>query len=52
MVAPGETTVFPLTDEAVQAPDTKVQYDAINDFGGAVKGEAALGTAQARQVPR
>ncbi|MFS8973393.1 fimbria/pilus periplasmic chaperone [Cupriavidus necator] len=52
MVAPGETTVFPLTGEAVQAPDTKVQYHAINDFGGAVKGEAALGAAHARQVPR
>ncbi|WP_354686458.1 fimbria/pilus periplasmic chaperone [Cupriavidus necator] len=48
MVSPGETRVFPLTGDAVPGPDAKVHYHAINDYGGAVKGEAALGA----QIPR
>jgi len=40
MVGPGEVKVFPLTGEVGQGVDLKVHYRAINDYGGALEGDA------------
>lgn len=42
MVGPGETRTFPLRGDVSAAPDAKVHYSALNDYGGAVGGDAAL----------
>lgn len=42
MVGPGDTQVFPLNTVVGPAPDLKVRYHAISDFGGAIDGDAAL----------
>lgn len=42
MVEPGQTKILPLTGSPSSSPSAKVRYEAINDYGGAVKGEAAL----------
>ncbi len=47
MVGPGETATFPLKGEVADAPDAKVQYLWLNDYGGSVSGEATLGSATA-----
>lgn len=47
MVGPGETKVFPLTGEVPAIPQAKVNYHAINDYGGALNGEAPLSAAAA-----
>lgn len=52
MVAPGETKVFPLAGDLVQGADTRVNYRAINDYGGAIRGDVPLSAASVRQAPR
>jgi P pilus assembly chaperone PapD len=42
MIAPGQTMVFPLTGDAPQGADAKVRYHAVNDHGGATRGETPL----------
>jgi chaperone protein EcpD len=42
MVGPGENKAFPLKGEVSAASDAKVHYSALNDYGGAVGGDAAL----------
>jgi chaperone protein EcpD len=42
MVGPGESKVFPLKGEVSAAPDAKVHFSALNDYGGAVSRDAAL----------
>lgn len=42
MVGPGDTRVFSLDSATSPAPDLKVRYHAISDFGGAIDGEAAV----------
>ncbi|MFY0477183.1 fimbria/pilus periplasmic chaperone [Achromobacter marplatensis] len=44
MVGPGETRTFLLTGDVSQGPGTKVHFNAINDYGGAVSGEAIPGS--------
>jgi P pilus assembly chaperone PapD len=52
MVGPGETRAFPLTGDVAQGPEAKVHYHAINDYGGAVDGEAALGSGAGQAASR
>lgn len=52
MVGPGETRTFPLTGDVAQGPGAKVHYHAINDYGGAVNGEAALGSSASQGASR
>jgi chaperone protein EcpD len=42
MVAPGQSKVLPLKGDVAAGADTKVHYHALNDFGGAIDGEASL----------
>jgi P pilus assembly chaperone PapD len=42
MVGPGETRLFKLKGDVANAPDAKVHYRWLNDFGGAVDGDAPL----------
>ncbi len=42
MVRPGESATFPLKGAVRGSAGAKVQYHAINDYGGAVDGEAPL----------
>jgi chaperone protein EcpD len=42
MIGPGETRTIPLKGDVTAATDAKVHYRALNDFGGAVSGDAAL----------
>jgi P pilus assembly chaperone PapD len=48
MVAPGETKIFPLNGQVTGTANAKVNYHALNDFGGPVNGGAMLtqGTAE------
>lgn len=48
MVRPGETQTFPLSAAVSQGTASKVRYRAINDYGGAIDGDAVLDAAQAR----
>jgi len=48
MVKPGETQTFPLSGEVSQGAGGKVQYRAINDWGGDIAGETALNAAQGK----
>ncbi|HEY4353326.1 MAG TPA: fimbria/pilus periplasmic chaperone [Paraburkholderia sp.] len=43
MVGPGATSTFALKGEVGDTADAKVHYRWLNDFGGAVDGDAALG---------
>ncbi|WP_454763605.1 fimbria/pilus periplasmic chaperone [Cupriavidus campinensis] len=45
MVGPGETKVFPLTGEVPTISQAKVNYQAINDYGGPLNGQAPLSAA-------
>ncbi|MDQ8024215.1 MAG: fimbria/pilus periplasmic chaperone [Moraxellaceae bacterium] len=51
MIGPGETKTFPLKGEVPAGSDTRVMYHAINDYGGAIDGEAPLGASAAAQTP-
>jgi chaperone protein EcpD len=42
MVEPGDTQTFPLSGDVFRGDGAKVNYHAINDFGGPAEGEAAL----------
>jgi chaperone protein EcpD len=42
MLTPGETKSFPLKGAPSTSPSAKVRYHALNDYGGAVTGEAPL----------
>jgi len=42
MIGPGETKAFPLSGEVPRGPDARVRYEALNDYGGAVKREAPV----------
>lgn len=42
MVRPGETKTFPLKGTPSTSPSAKVHYQTLNDYGGAVAGEAPL----------
>ncbi|MFH5253158.1 fimbria/pilus periplasmic chaperone [Burkholderia semiarida] len=42
MVAPMSNKVFPLKSDLPAAPDAKVFYSVLNDWGGSVEGDAAL----------
>lgn len=42
MVGPGEAKEFSLSSQVSPATGLKVRYHAINDFGGAIDGEASL----------
>jgi chaperone protein EcpD len=42
MIGPGETKAFPLSGQVPRGPDARVRYEALNDYGGAVKREAPL----------
>ncbi|OZI77690.1 fimbria/pilus periplasmic chaperone [Bordetella genomosp. 12] len=43
MVAPKATQVLPVTNMKAVSAGAKVKYSAINDYGGAIVGEATLG---------
>jgi chaperone protein EcpD len=43
MVAPHSTTVLPVTAMPVAPPNARVHYTAISDYGGPIRGDAALG---------
>lgn len=43
MIGPGETKVFPLSGDVPQGPESKVHYQAVNDYGGTTAGDAVLG---------
>ena len=42
MIGPGETRTITLKGDVAAATDAKVHYQTLNDFGGAVSGDAAL----------
>ncbi|WP_439669299.1 fimbrial chaperone [Cupriavidus necator] len=52
MVGPGEAKTFPLTGDVAQGTEARVRYKAINDYGGAVSGEAALGSSATKAASR
>ncbi len=41
MVAPGQTTMFPLAGKVDPDTATTIRYQAINDYGGPINGEAS-----------
>lgn len=47
MVGPGETRAFPLRGEVPNGRDAKVRYRSLNDYGGAVDGDAPLNSGMA-----
>ncbi len=42
MLLPGETRLLPLTGDAPASPSAQVRFHTLNDYGGAVEGQAGL----------